>query len=212
MMQIATILALALFAFPAFAAPAWWTALHGQYLTEQELAQVTFPQAPVAQPVPVKTSVPVAAPAPPAPLPSTSTSCSKPASFYAAGVSLNRAATPNIAGIFAVAVPLTCDSNSFQVYSYTEHQIIPMGSGKNLTFQDATTSGFAIPLKQIGPINVFAFGNIGVQTNGTAAQLASSYGGFAAFPLWRGSAWTGVIAAQKVSGTNIYGALIGREF
>lgn len=207
MKQIASILALLLFTLPAFAAPVWWTALHGQYLTEQELAQVTFPQAPVATPAPAKATTPVIAPAP-TPVPA----CSKADSFYAAGVSLNRAATPNIAGIFAVAVPLTCDSNTFQVYSYTEHQIIPVGSGKNLTFQDATTSGFATPLKQIGPINIFAFGNIGVQTNGTAAQLASAYGAMAVFPLWKGSAWRGVIAAQKVSGTNIYGALFGRSW
>jgi hypothetical protein len=36
----AIILALALFALPAFAAPDWWIALHGSYLTADELAQV----------------------------------------------------------------------------------------------------------------------------------------------------------------------------
>ena len=43
---ITAVLALAL---PAFAAPDWWVALHGTYLTAEELAQVTFPPAPDAQ-------------------------------------------------------------------------------------------------------------------------------------------------------------------
>jgi len=50
-----------LFALPAAAQrPAWWTALHGSYLTAGELAQVTFPQATTA---PVQQSVPITVPA-----------------------------------------------------------------------------------------------------------------------------------------------------
>lgn len=140
------------------------------------------------------------------------TTCTKEPSFYAAGASLNKAATPNIAGIFVVAVPLTCDKSTFQVYSYTEHNVIPIGSGKTLTFQDTTSTGFATPLKQVGPINFYAFGQIGAAINGTAAQLASAYGGLAAFRLWKNSAWTGVIAAQKINSNNIYSVLIGRSW
>lgn len=165
--------------------PSWWVALHGSYLEDQAAIPTLEP-----------------APAP----------CVKPSSFYAAGVSLNKAAKPNIAGILAVGVPLTCQSNPFQVYSYTEHNLIPVGSGKDLTFRDTTTTGFATPLKEAGPIHIYAFGNIGLATNGQTAELAGAYGVLAVFPLWKNSGWRGLLGAQKVAGSNVYSALVGRAW
>ncbi len=138
--------------------------------------------------------------------------CVKNTSFYAAGASFNRAATPNLAGLFAIGVPLTCSTSSFQVYSFTEHNVVPVGSGANLTFKDTTTSGFATPLKQVGPFSVFVFGGGGVSTNQGDASAAGAYGGFIAFPLGKTTAWRGLIAAQKVAGNNVFSVLVGRAF
>lgn len=173
----------------------------------------TVPVAPATVPVPAVSPMP-------APIPATP-SCTKPSSFYALGASLNKAATPNIAGLFIVAVPLTCDTTSFQVYSFTEHNVIPIGSGKNLTFKETTTTGFATPLKKVGPIDIYVFGQIGLSVNAvpaTATQLsslyglASAYGVAGAFPPWKGSAWRGVVAAQKIDSKNVYSVLFGRSW
>lgn len=144
--------------------------------------------------------------------------CAKPQSFYGAGASYNRAATPNLAGLFVVGVPLTCSDNSFQVYSFTEHNIVPTGVGNNLSFKDTTSSGFATPLKKVGPFELFAFGNIGVTTEtGTpsatgSVSLNGAYGSFVAFPLWKKTAWRGLVAAQKVADNNVFSVLIGRAW
>lgn len=167
------------------------------------------------------TCTPTVAPMPTPPVVTqaqTKTACVKPSSFYAAGTSYNSASAPNIAGIVGIGTPLTCSDTSFQVYSYTEHNLVPVGTGSSRTFKDTISTGFAMPLKQVGPIDIFVFGNIGVSTttstatNNATTGVAGAYGGMAVFPLWKNTAWRGLIAAQKVASNNVYSFLIGRNF
>ena len=133
-----------------------------------------------------------------------------PASFYAAGASLNRTATPELAGFYAIATPMTKCGASFQVYSITTNLITPEGSGKNLTFVSTTSTGAAIPLKQIGPVNLYTFGNLGVASNGTGEKLGANWGGFATVPL--GKSWRLVPIGQSVNGKWMAGLAFGRSW
>lgn len=138
--------------------------------------------------------------------------CTNAPSFYAAGASFNAAATPNGAGFFAIAVPLMKCGSSFQVYSYTANNITGRGHGKDFVFLNTTSTGAAIPLKQIGPFDVYAFGSMGVTTNGQAANLAGTYGGLISFPFWKNAWLRGLLAAQKVEGMSVYGFGLGRSW
>src|SRR6185312_12021092 len=113
--------------------------------------------------------------APPAPLP-VATAATCPASFYAAGASLNPQATPNLAGWYAIALPITKCGKAFQAYSITMNNLTPKGSGANLTFTSTTSTGLAIPLKQVGPIDIFTFGTIGTSISGPSSSLAGTWG------------------------------------
>src|SRR6266404_5902485 len=103
-------------------------------------------------PVMAQTAPPGASPA------VTAASC--PASFYAAGASLNPQATPNLAGWYAIALPITKCEKAFQAYSITMNNLTPKGSGANLTFTSTTSTGLAIPLKQVGPIDIYTFATL----------------------------------------------------
>src|SRR5271165_5942006 len=94
--------------------------------------------------------------APPTTLPAV-TAATCPASFYAAGASFNPQATPNLAGWYAIAVPITKCEKTFQAYSITMNNLTPKGSGANLAFTSTTSTGVAIPLKQVGPIDIYTF-------------------------------------------------------
>ncbi len=135
--------------------------------------------------------------------------CTQSPSFYAAGASFNSNATPNLAGFVAVAVPLVKCGSQFQTYSFTIHNITPRGHGKDLRFLDSTTTGAAVPLKQIGPIDIYAFGSMGVTTSSGDANLAGSYGGLISFPLWKKARLRGLLAAQKIEGLSVYGLGFG---
>lgn len=134
-----------------------------------------------------------------------------PTSFYAAGASLNRTATPELAGFYAIATPLTKCGASFQVYSMTTNLITPRGSGKTLTFTSTTSTGAAIPLKQIGPVNIFTFGNVGVSSTGGGNRLGSNWGGFAVIPAHFWSLQL-IPIGQSVDGKWMAGLAIGRSW
>jgi hypothetical protein len=156
-------------------------------------------------------SLPVAAQnAPPAALPAAAaTTC--PASFYAAGASLNPQATPNLAGWYAIALPITKCEKAFQAYSITMNNLTPKGSGANLTFTSTTSTGLAIPLKQVGPIDIFTFGTLGTSVNGPSSSMAGTWGGIAVVPIgkttWRLTPW-----AQSIGGKWTGGLGIGRSY
>ena len=57
------------------------------------------------------------------------------------------------------------------------NNLTPKGSGANLTFISTTSTGLAIPLKQVGPIDIFTFGTIGTSVSGTSSSLAGTWGG-----------------------------------
>lgn len=181
MKQIASILALLLFALPAFSAPAWWTALHGQYLTEQELAQVTFPQAPVSQPVatPVTASCPagfVCTPNPPKvaapvtvsiPIPSSPISYS-PSVLVTGGGGF---ASPN--GKFAYG-SISTQTGPQSTY-LTAAQEFTMVKGQ---VQSCTLGGLSKSIYQFGPALIGLTGLAGGcnSTSGTASVAASGQG------------------------------------
>src|ERR1700676_4505848 len=121
---------------------------------------------------------------PPAVLPPV-TAATCPASFYAAGASLNPQATPNLAGWYAISLPITKCEKAFQAYSITMNNLTPKGSGANLTFTSTTSTGLAIPLKQVGPIDIFTFGTLGTSVSGQSSSLAGTGGGAAGWPLGR---------------------------
>jgi hypothetical protein len=134
-----------------------------------------------------------------------------PSSFYAAGATYNTGASPRFAGFYAIATPITKCGGEFQAYSITMNVLTPAGSGKNLTFTDTTTTGMAIPMKQIGPINIYAFGNVGVAATATALKLGSNWGGFATVPLpfWR---LKFIPIGQNVNGKWMYGSAIQKSW
>src|SRR5579871_2997751 len=74
-------------------------------------------------------------------LPAIAQTASCPASFYAAGASLNPQATPNLAGWYAIALPITKCEKEFQAYSITMNNLTPKGSGASLTFISTTSTG-----------------------------------------------------------------------
>jgi len=134
-----------------------------------------------------------------------------PASFYAAGASLNPHATPNLAGWYAIALPITKCGKAFQAYSITTNNLTPKGSGANLTFISTTSTGVAIPLKQVGPIDIFTFGTVGTSVSGQSSSLAETWGGVAVVPIgrttWRLTPW-----AQSIGGKWTGGLGIGRSY
>jgi len=134
-----------------------------------------------------------------------------PASFYAAGVSINPQATPNLAGWYAIAMPITKCEKAFQAYSITMNNLTPKGSGASLTFTSTTSTGVAIPLKQIGPIDIFTFGTLGTSISGASSSLAGTWGGLAVVPVgkttWRLTPW-----AQSIGGKWTGGLGIGRSY
>jgi hypothetical protein len=134
-----------------------------------------------------------------------------PASFYAAGASINPNATPNLAAWYAIAVPITKCEKPFQAYSITMNNLTPKGSGATLTFTSTTSTGLAIPLKQVGPIDIFTFGTLGTSVSGGASSLAGTWGGLAVVPVgkttWRLTPW-----AQSIGGKWTGGLGIGRSY
>jgi len=157
----------------------------------------------LALPISAQTSPPAATPA------GTTTAC--PASFYAAGASFNPQATPNLAGWYAIALPITKCEKAFQAYSITMNNLTPKGSGANLTFTSTTSTGLAIPLKQVGPIDIFTFGTIGTSISGPSSSLAGTWGGVAVVQIgkttWRFTPW-----AQSIGGKWTGGLGIGRSY
>jgi hypothetical protein len=155
----------------------------------------------LALPLPVTPQTP-----PPAATPAVS-AAGCPASFYAAGASLNPQATPNLAGWYAIALPITKCEKAFQAYSITMNNLTPKGSGANLTFTSTTSTGLAIPLKQLGPIDIFTFGTIGTSVSGPSSSLAGTWGGIAVVPVgktsWRFTPWVQSIAGKWMGGLGI---------
>src|ERR1019366_1774436 len=149
-------------------------------------------------PLPVTPQTP-----PPAATPAVSAAAC-PASFYAAGASINPLATPNLAGWYAIALPITKCEKAFQAYSITMNNLTPKGSGANLTFTSTTSTGLAIPLKQLGPIDIFTFGTIGTSVSGPSSSLAGTWGGIAVVPVgktsWRFTPWVQSIAGKWMGG------------
>ena len=147
--------------------------------------------------------------APPAALASAGAAC--PASFYAAGASLNPQATPNLAGWYAIALPITKCGKAFQAYSITMNNLTPKGSGANLTFTSTTSTGLAIPLKQAGPIDIYTFGTVGSSVSGPSSSLAGTWGGIAVVPIgrttWRLTPWV-----QSIGGKWMGVLGIGRSY
>ena len=134
-----------------------------------------------------------------------------PTSFYAAGGIYNSAASPKFGGFYTIATPVTKCGKAFQAYSITTNVVTPSGSGKNLSFTSTTTTGAAIPMKQIGPINIYAFGNVGVAASGTATKLGSNWGGFATIPLpWLSLKFLPI--GQSVNGKWMAGLAFGRSW
>ncbi len=152
----------------------------------------------------------VAQTAPPAALPVV-TAASCPTSFYAAGASFNPQATPNLAGWYAIAVPITKCEKAFQAYSITMNNLTPKGSGASLTFTSTTSTGLAIPLKQVGPIDIYTFGTLGTSVSGPSSSLAGTWGGVAVVPIgrttWRLTPWF-----QSIGGKWMGGLGIGRSY
>jgi hypothetical protein len=152
----------------------------------------------------------VAQTGPPASLP-TVTGVACPASFYAAGVSFNPQATPNLAGWYAIALPITKCGKAFQAYSITTNNLTPRGRGANLTFTSTNSTGLAIPLKQVGPIDFFTFGTVGTSVSGASSSLAGTWGGVAVVPIgrttWRLTPW-----AQSIGGRWTGGMGVGRSY
>ena len=148
--------------------------------------------------------------APPAVLPTVSAAAC-PASFYAAGASLNPQATPNLAGWYAIALPITKCGKAFQAYSITMNNLTPKGSGASLKFTSTTSTGLAVPLKQVGPIDIYTFGSVGARVSGPSSSLAGTWGGFAVVPIgkttWRLIPWT-----QSIGGKWMGGLGIGRSY
>jgi hypothetical protein len=148
--------------------------------------------------------------APPAAVP-TATAAACPASFYAAGASFNPQSTPNLAGWYAIALPITKCGKEFQAYSITMNNLTPKGSGPSLTFVSTSSTGLAIPLKQVGPIDFYTFGTVGASVNGGSSGLAGTWGGVAVVAIgkttWRFTPW-----AQSIGGKWTGGLGIGRSF
>ena len=157
-----------------------------------------------------QTAPQAASPAPPA-ASSAVTAATCPASFYAAGASFNPQATPSLAGWYAIAVPITKCEKAFQAYSITMNNLTPKGSGASLTFTSTTSTGLAIPLKQVGPIDIYTFGTLGTSVSGTSSSLAGTWGGVAVVPIgkttWRLTPW-----AQSIGGKWTGGLGIGRSY
>ena len=158
---------------------------------------------PVSPPGIAQTAPPVALPA------GAAVAC--PYSFYAAGASLNPQATPNLAGWYAIALPITKCEKAFQAYSITMDNLTPKGSGASLTFTSTTSTGLAIPLKQVGPIDIFTFGTMGASVSGSSSKLAGTWGGVAVVPVGRTS-WRITPWAQSIGGKWMGGLGIGRSY
>lgn len=136
-------------------------------------------------------------PEPPTQTPQTQTLTVCPASFYATGVSYSRAATPNVAGWLAVATPITRCGSGFQAYSVILHNATPVGHGSNFMLQETTTTGFAIPYRQLGSVSIYTFGTVGVSVSGGVAGLGLTGGWVAYIPAghwgWGFTPWAQVV-------------------
>lgn len=108
-------------------------------------------------------------------------------SFYGTGADYNSAASPKVGGwavVATLAPGIKCNpANLFQLYSFSEYSVAAVKTGGTFAVQENTTTGFAIPLKQLGPFDLFALGNVGMSVTPsttavatTITKLATTYG------------------------------------
>jgi len=197
-----------LFATPviAQAPPYWWVALHSQYLTAEELAQVNFAQP--TMPLPpapcpagfVCTPIPPVIPAPVQSAVSTVesavTALPAPASncptLYGAFASYSQTTSPRMTAgalVSTVAPFVKCAPGTAQMQSYTQYIEAPVKVNGSWTLQQTITTGMAVPIRSIPFIpggELWALGTIGAAVAGSTSttKLGTTYGGMMTLPLF----------------------------
>lgn len=96
--------------------------------------------------------------------------------FYGAGIVGQAQTSPRPSGFFIVATEL---SKSAQIWSFSESDFLVVGR----KIQTSTRTGIATPLRKIASATLFAIGDGGVATTGTATSGAYAGGAILSIPL-----------------------------
>jgi hypothetical protein len=136
-----------------------------------------------------------------------------PSLWMGAGAAFNSAATPQVNGWFSYAQLL---SQKQQIYSFSTHDITPLRVAGKLTIQDSTRTGFAIVVRQFGPLTTLGLCDAGIAATGTASgtsvSSAFSGGALAVYQIGK-TDWTleaGYRLLKTTSSQNVYEFGFGR--
>ena len=95
---------------------------------------------------------------------------------------------------------VTC-SGGLQAYSYTQYIESPIKVHGTWTLSQNVTTGLAVPMRSIGPFEVWAIGTVGpsVQGSTSTVSLGTTYGGMITLP--KGN-WLFMAAYQRINNSN----------
>ena len=107
-------------------------------------------------------------------------------------------------GAVATLLPGVTCAAGFQAYSYSQYVVTAARVAGVWTLNSTTTSGVAVPMRGLGPFEVWALGAAGVAVAGSnsALKLGSTYGGMITSPPITKIGVTVALAFERVNGIN----------
>jgi hypothetical protein len=105
-------------------------------------------------------------------------------------------------------------ADGFQAYSYSQYVVSAAKMAGAWSLSSTTTSGIAVPMRGLGPFEVWALGAAGVAVTGStgSAHLCSTYGGMITSPKLGKLGLTIAVAFERVNGVNTGLAGVARSF
>lgn len=108
--------------------------------------------------------------------------------FYALGGTFTPGESPAETGYAATSTLLpgiTCNPAIAQPRIYSQYIVTPERVAGSWTLDYTTSSGVIFPLRSLGPVTIWALGNLGITQVGSTSspKLGTAFGGLATIPL-----------------------------
>jgi hypothetical protein len=139
----------------------------------------------------------------------------QPSNWVGSGAAFNQAASPQINGWASYATLL---SKPQLLYSFSSYDVTPIRLSGKLTIQTSARTGFAMVIRQLGPITLLGLLDGGMAAAGTGAGQtvgsAFSGGGIAVWKLGKTN-WTVAAAYRRLQTTapqDVFEIGFGRTF
>ena len=114
--------------------------------------------------------------------------------WIGAGAGYNSAASPSVNGWASYATLL---SKTQLLYSFSSYDVVPLKVNGKYTIQTSTRTGFALVVRNIGPITVLGLGDAGIAASSVKTGSAFSGGGIAVWRLGK-TLWTLEAAVRRL--------------